>query len=61
MNPSQQLVEKFYTCFSQKDWKGMQACYHDDIVFSDPVFVNLKGTQAKAMWQFNAIGIKMFE
>lgn len=28
----------------------MQSCYHDDVVFSDPVFRLLKGNQAKAMW-----------
>lgn len=28
----------------------MQSCYHDDIQFSDPVFQNLKGKEAKAMW-----------
>ena len=28
----------------------MQACYHNDIVFNDPVFQNLKGGEAKAMW-----------
>ena len=28
----------------------MQACYHDQIVFSDPVFLGLKGNEAKAMW-----------
>ncbi len=28
----------------------MQSCYHEDIVFSDPVFRNLKGKEAKAMW-----------
>ena len=28
----------------------MQDCYHDDIIFNDPVFSNLKGKEAKAMW-----------
>lgn len=45
-----ELIENFYTAFQRKDWQGMQACYHDDVVFSDPVFQHLKGTQAKAMW-----------
>jgi ketosteroid isomerase-like protein len=44
------LIENFYLSFQQKDWKGMQACYHDDIVFSDPVFPHLEGPNAKAMW-----------
>lgn len=43
-------IKRFYTCFQQKDWKGIQACYHPEIQFSDPVFPNLKGKEAKAMW-----------
>ncbi len=50
MLESEKLIEKFYTGFQQKDWKGMQQCYHDKIVFSDPVFKNLKGAEVKAMW-----------
>ena len=67
MNTNEKLITDFYTAFQNKDWKGMQACYHYDIVFNDPVFENLKGGEAKAMWhmligsskeltlQFNAI------
>ena len=44
------LIHSFYTSFQQRDWKGMQACYHDRVVFSDPVFPHLEGAQAKAMW-----------
>ena len=46
----EQLIKTFYTAFQNKDWKTMQSCYHDEIVFSDPVFRNLKGNEAKAMW-----------
>lgn len=28
----------------------MQLCYHDDVVFSDPVFKYLQAEEAKAMW-----------
>jgi ketosteroid isomerase-like protein len=45
-----QLITNFYTAFQNKDWKTMQACYHNDVVFSDPVFQNLKGKEAFAMW-----------
>jgi len=47
---SNQIIEQFYTAFQKKDWKTMQACYHDSITFDDPVFQNLKGGEAKAMW-----------
>jgi ketosteroid isomerase-like protein len=50
INAHEKLIRSFYTAFQNKDWKGMQACYHNDIVFSDPVFQNLKGGEAKAMW-----------
>ncbi len=67
MNANEKLITDFYTAFQNKDCKAMQACYHPDIVFNDPVFTNLKGNEAKAMWhmltqaakeltlQFNAI------
>lgn len=45
-----QLIYKFYSSFQQKDWQGMQDCYDDKVVFSDPVFQKLKGGEARAMW-----------
>lgn len=44
------IIARFYRSFQQKDFASMQACYHDEIIFSDPVFQQLKGKQAKAMW-----------
>ena len=51
MNSNKQIVEQFYTAFQQLDYKSMQACYSDDIVFSDPVFLLLRGAEAKSMWE----------
>ncbi len=51
-----QCIETFYTCFQNKDWKGMQQCYHDEIVFSDPAFPHLRGKEAKAMWHMLIAG-----
>ncbi len=45
-----EVIEKFYSSFQQKDWQGMHACYHPEVVFSDPAFPHLEGLQAKAMW-----------
>lgn len=45
-----QLIQSFYTAFRNRDWKGMHACYHDQVSFSDPVFPNLQGKEALAMW-----------
>lgn len=57
-----QLLETFYTAFQQKDAETMVACYHDDIVFHDPAFGELKGDDAKAMWRMlckNATDLKI--
>jgi hypothetical protein len=45
-----QLMEQFYTCFQQRDFAGMIGCYHPQIQFADPVFTDLKGKRACAMW-----------
>ena len=51
MSQNKELIENFYTCFKNKDYKGMQACYADNAIFNDSVFVNLNAAQVKAMWQ----------
>ncbi|CAN5478548.1 nuclear transport factor 2 family protein [soil metagenome] len=58
MIESQKLITDFYIAFQKKDWRGMQACYHDKIEFSDPVFRDLKGGEAKAMWHMLAEAAK---
>jgi ketosteroid isomerase-like protein len=50
MNANEQVITSFYTAFTNKDYKGMQDCYAENILFSDNAFPNLKGKQAKAMW-----------
>ena len=51
MSQNKELIENVYTCFKNKDYKGMQACYADNAIFNDSVFVNLNAAQVKAMWQ----------
>ncbi len=48
---SNELIKKFYTSFANGDATTMIDCYHDEIVFEDPAFGQLKGDKAKAMWQ----------
>jgi ketosteroid isomerase-like protein len=48
---NEELVRDFYTCFANRDARGMAACYHRDVEFSDEVFIELEGARAKAMWQ----------
>src|SRR5689334_21678512 len=50
MENPKDVIEKFYSAFQRKDWKVMQECYHPEIRFSDPVFTELKGDSARAMW-----------
>lgn len=50
MNDNNILLSTFYTAFQQRDYASMIACYHPDIHFSDPVFTDLHGKRAGAMW-----------
>jgi ketosteroid isomerase-like protein len=50
MDHNTELIEKFYTAFKTRDWKNMNACYHNNAHFSDPVFQNLDYERLKAMW-----------
>ena len=45
------LIKKFYESFANADADGMVNCYDDNIVFSDPVFGELKGNDTKNMWR----------
>lgn len=51
MHANVQLIQKLYSCFQARDAAGMAACYHPEVVFSDPVFGRLAGRQVGAMWQ----------
>lgn len=51
MHPNEVLLTYFYTCFQQKDHKGMQHCYSDDARFNDPVFTDLDAGEVRAMWE----------
>jgi ketosteroid isomerase-like protein len=44
-------IAEFYDCFTRRDGAGMAACYHPDIRFSDPVFPDIAGPRAGAMWR----------
>jgi len=46
-----ELITRFYQAFQQRDAETMAACYAEDVQFSDPVFTDLRGTQAGDMWR----------
>lgn len=51
MNANEALIHKFYSSFQELDWKGMGECYHEHVVFYDPVFENQEGDRARGMWE----------
>jgi ketosteroid isomerase-like protein len=48
---TEQLIERFYGAFAQKDGDTMAACYTPDARFHDPVFEELRGDEPGAMWR----------
>lgn len=51
LNFHEQLIEEFYAGFAAHDAETMLSCYHEEIVFNDPVFGTLKGAEVAAMWR----------
>ena len=45
------LIETFYSSLQKLDGESMAECYHPEVEFSDPVFPDLKGDEAAAMWK----------
>jgi ketosteroid isomerase-like protein len=45
------LIQTFYAAFGAGDGVRAAACYSPDVRFSDPVFPDLHGPQAGAMWR----------
>lgn len=51
MHPNAALIERFYQAFNARDAEAMAKCYHQDVIFSDPVFGELRGKRAGDMWR----------
>ncbi len=51
MDTNKQVIERFYSAFQRLDYQTMNSCYSEDIIFSDPVFLTLKGDEVKCMWE----------
>jgi ketosteroid isomerase-like protein len=60
MNNNQQIIERFYSAFQKLDYRTMNDCYNEDILFSDPVFGMLRGDEVKAMWEMLCKNAKDF-
>jgi ketosteroid isomerase-like protein len=46
-----EVIEAFYGGFAAGDPDRMEACYHPDVEFSDPVFPDLRGVDVMRMWR----------
>ena len=55
-----ELLDRFYQAFQRQDAEAMAACYAADVQFSDPVFRDLKGTDAGDMWRMLCARAKQF-
>ncbi len=51
MHANETLIRNFYAAFASRDAEAMAACYHPEVVFTDPAFPNLRGIEAGAMWR----------
>lgn len=51
MHPNAELIQRFYSAFQNRDAETMARCYHPEVRFSDAVFQNLQGEQARNMWR----------
>jgi ketosteroid isomerase-like protein len=60
MSDNAATVERFYSAFQKLDYAGMNACYSEDIVFSDPVFGLLRGNEVRSMWEMLCRNAKDF-
>ena len=49
--PNAAVIERFYEAFQRRDAETMAACYARDVIFSDPVFGELHGDEARDMWR----------
>jgi len=60
MADNKAVIERFYSAFQKLDYKTMNDCYSDDIIFSDPVFLTLKADEVKSMWEMLCKNAKNF-
>jgi len=48
---SKEIISKFYQAFKALDAEAMAACYHNEVLFEDPAFGQLRGEHAGNMWR----------
>jgi ketosteroid isomerase-like protein len=51
MNANEETIRSFYSAFQKRDFRTMQACYDEKVVFYDPVFEDLVDDEVRLMWE----------
>ncbi|HET9824663.1 MAG TPA: nuclear transport factor 2 family protein [Chitinophagaceae bacterium] len=51
MNQNEKVITNFYSAFQKRDYRTMQHCYSDKIIFFDPIFEDLVDDEVKLMWE----------
>lgn len=51
VHPNEAIIERFYGALQRRDVATMAACYDPAVHYSDPVFGDLHGPEATAMWE----------
>jgi ketosteroid isomerase-like protein len=51
MNINESVITKFYSAFQKKDYRTMQDCYDEKVIFYDPIFEDLVDDEVKSMWE----------
>jgi ketosteroid isomerase-like protein len=46
-----EVIQSLYGGFASRDSDRMEACYHPEVRFSDPVFTDLRGPDVMRMWR----------
>ncbi|HEY6063109.1 MAG TPA: nuclear transport factor 2 family protein [Chitinophagaceae bacterium] len=60
MPTNEEVISRFYAAFQKLDYKTMNDCYSEDILFNDPVFGILRGDEAGYMWEMLCKNAKDF-
>ncbi len=51
MNRNEAIITTFYEALGKLDYKTMQSCYDESVIFYDPVFEDLVDNEVKWMWE----------
>ncbi len=51
MHSNEELIDRFYTAFNERDAETMARSYAHDATFEDPAFGSLSASQARSMWR----------